>query len=505
MRTREERAHLTKSRYLSGLRCQKQLWLEVYSPKHRTPPDEGQRAIMEQGIQVGQEAWKLFPRGVLIDEPPWAHEMAVSNTLECMKDPDPPAIFEAAFEWQGIRVRVDLLERLGEGAWGLREVKSSAGLKDRHLDDVAIQLFVLEGSGLRVPSVELVLVEQEYTLGDEGIDWAGFFRREDVTAQCRERLSNLPDHLEMMRAVLRDTSVPRVEPGSHCHVPYPCPFWDHCTNGKPEDWIYYLPKLGDRRMRELREQGIEEISRIPDDFPLKRAQRRARQAFCSGEAYVSPGLSKALSPCEPPAVYLDFEAMNPVVPLYPGTRPYQIIPFQWSLHRRGIDDTVTHEGFIDSAREDPRRAFASTLIRALGGSTEPVVVYSSFEALCLGRLADAFPDLGEQIRSIRSRVFDLLPVVREHVYHPAFHRSFSIKDIGPVLAPRLTYDDLEGIASGSVASSAMAKVARGDASAEEAERILDALVVYCTRDTLALLEVHRALEKLCRHQEAATT
>ena len=85
---------------------------------------------MDIGWEIGRKAHLLFPGGALIDEEWWQHTQAVARTIALMTDERVPAIFEGAFEFEGIRIRVDVLERLANGAWGLREVKSSTGPKD---------------------------------------------------------------------------------------------------------------------------------------------------------------------------------------------------------------------------------------------------------------------------------------------------------------------------------------------------------------------------------------
>ena len=167
--------HLTKSRYIAGLQCPRRLWLLVHEPAAYEEPAPG--SPMDIGQDIGRKAHLLFPGGATVDEEPWQHAQAVARTTALMDDKSIPAIFEAAFEYDGIRIRVDVLERLDGGAWGLREVKSSTGLKDHYLDDLALQAFVLKGVGVPVTSIELVHVNSAYVRGPGGICWTNFFAR----------------------------------------------------------------------------------------------------------------------------------------------------------------------------------------------------------------------------------------------------------------------------------------------------------------------------------------
>jgi len=149
---------------------------------------------------------------------------------------------------------------------------------------------------------------------------------------------------------------------------------------------------------------------------------------------------------------------------------------------------------LADGRDDPRREFAGRLLEALGGGGEPVVVYSSFEAEVLGELASALPDLAVGLEALRARLVDLLLVMRQHVYHPAFGGSFSLKAVAPALVEGFGYGDLGQIAGGGQASAAFLRLASGAvADPEEETRVRAALRVYCERDTLALVELHRVL------------
>jgi predicted RecB family nuclease len=199
----------------------------------------------------------------------------------------------------------------------------------------------------------------------------------------------------------------------------------------------------------------------------------------------------------PPACYLDFEAMMPPIPLYEGTRPYQTIPFQWSLHVLDGDGTLHHREFLADAEGDPRRTFAETLIAAVSGGDAPIVVYSAYEQTRLKELAASFPDLRQSLHAIIARLVDLLPIVRNGIYFPEAGFSNSIKSVGPALCPDFTYEDLEDIADGATAAAAFLQFASGQLTLpEEVDRLRASLRVYCQRDTLAMVEVHRALMRL---------
>jgi len=487
--------YLTKSRYMAGLQCQRRLWLTVNEPPDWDDPAPG--STQDVGNEIGLKAHLLFPGGVLVEAKPWQHDQAVATTKALMADKSVPAIFEAAFEHAGIRIRIDVLERVSKKRWGLREVKSSGGVKDHYLDDVAVQMHVLKGvlkgTGARLSSVELIHIDKEYVLGKRGISWPKFFRRVDVLDETSERLKGIAERIDEQMAWLRKRKEPAIEPGPHCTSPHTCDYWDHCNANKPADRVALLPRMSGRRLAALEAEGIVSVSDIPPDFPLTAQQTIIRSALASGRPFIAPDLARVLKTIAAPALYLDFEAFSPTIPVYAGTRPFQAIPFQWSLHRVDADGELSHREFLAEGKNDPRREFAESLVQAVGKGKAPIIVYSSYEQTQLKALAAQFEDLEDQIERIIARLKDLLPVVRGGVYHPDFHFSYSIKAVGPALCPDFGYGDLTQVADGQAASNAFYRLASCALSADEARELRQALLAYCERDTLAMVEVHRAL------------
>jgi hypothetical protein len=479
---------------LAGHQCARRLWLQAHAPERAEPPGPDALERLERGRLLGERARGLFPGGVLVQDVEF--ERARGATDELVARADVPALFEGAFEHACAAIRVDVLERLGPSMFGLREVKSATTPRDEHLDDVVLQLFVLRGCGLDVRSVELVLVDPDYERVQGEVDWTRFFVRHDVTQDAEFLLSDVAGFLREFEAALQGDE-PGIEPSPHCRRPRSCEFHASCASGKPQDWIDHLPALRSAQFHDLLGRGVQRISEIPDDYPLKDRQVRARAAHLSGRESVDSQLGERLAGHGPPAAYLDFEAMAPAVPLYPGMRPFQPIPFQWSLHRAAEDGTLSHAEFLAKPGADPRRAFAEALVAELSQGEEPVHVYSAYETGVLAELARSYSDLASRIGAIRARLFDMLPVVRDSIYSVGFRGSFSIKRVVPVLVPGFSYDDLEAIRDGGGAARAITALLQGHLAAAEVEATCSALRAYCARDTLALVELHRALLARC--------
>jgi predicted RecB family nuclease len=412
-----------------------------------------------------------------------------------MADPAVTAIFEAVFERAGVRVRVDVLERLGRDRWGLREVKAASRPKDVYIEDVAIQCWVLEGGGIRLDSVELVHVNSGFERDHGDIDWGEFFSRIEIADEVSTFSKTLPPLIDGFLGVIAADEPPEVEPSLHCRTRYLCEYWDHCTRDKSEDWILRMPRITRQQFGSLSDAGIARIVDIPEGFSLQPSQRHMCEAVRAGKDFVEHGLAERLCGTGPPALYLDFETANPAVPLYPGTHPFQNIPFQWSLHHDSGDARLVHCEFLAGATGDPSREFCETLLAAVRDRDDPILVYSPFESRVLENLASNFPDLSDSIRAVRTRLVDLLPIVRDCIYHVDFHGSFSIKSVAPALAPGFGYGDLDGVAEGGVAAAAFHEIGSGESNPERVARLREQLLAYCARDTLALVQVHRALRE----------
>ena len=485
---------LTKTTLLAARQCARRAWLLLRDPARATPPPAGQVALRDAGRAVGRLAHGLFPGAVLVEEHDFA--AARTRTATLVAEPRVPTILEAAVEHDGVGVRVDALERLADDAFGLREVKSGTRVRDTHLDDLAIQHWVLTGAGFRIASVELVLVDPDYVRGDGTPEWTRFFQRRDVTGEVVKRSAAVATHAQALRTALAETEAPAIEPSPHCSMPYRCEFWEHCTAPLPPDWILHFGRVHPEQWAALRAAGTTRLAQLGEADEVSPVLHRARQALARGRAVVTPELAAALADFGPPAEYLDFETVSAAVPLFPATQPYQRIPFQWSLHRLDAAGGLAHFDFLAAGGGDPRREFAETLLARTGGRREPIIVYSDFESDVLAEVAENFPDLASDLEEVRGRLRDLLPIMRAHVYHPGFRGSFSLKSVAPALVPGFGYGDLAGIHDGAEATVQLARLLAGECDAATAAAIREDLRAYCARDTEALVRLHAALRAL---------
>ncbi len=493
---------ITKTQALASLQCVRHAWLAVHDPTRATARSTSRQALRDAGREIGRLAYALFPGAVLVDEPDFTR--ACARTAEILADPGVSAVLDAAVEHGGFAVRVDVLERLPNRAWGLREVKSGTRIRDVHLDDLAIQRHVLTGAGLTIASIELIQLDSEYRHPGGDVDRARLFARRDVAAAVDARAADVVARLAGLPAALARTTEPPIEPAPHCFSPYRCEFWEHCTRVLPEDWILHVRYVPPERWAELCAAGTTRLGDLTTPESVPPVLWRAREALARGGAIVSPELGAALAELGPPADYLDFETISPAIPQYRDTAPYERVPFQWSLHRRDDSGALLHREFLADGRDDPRRAFAASLLDATRDTAHPILVYSDFESDVLAELALALPDLAADLEALRARLRDLLIVVRDHVYDPRFRGSFSLKAVAPALVPSFGYGDLAAIRDGLGATVEFSRIAAGACGVDEEASLRAALRAYCGRDTEALVRVHEALRALAASAATAS-
>lgn len=487
---------LSKSTFLKGSQCHLRLWHDFHAPHLAAPVDEALQLIFDTGHEVGKLACRRYPGGHLVADDHQHVAEALEETRRVMDAGAAPAIFEAAFEHEHVLVRPDVLERLPGGGWRLIEVKSTVRRKDVHVLDVAVQLWVLRGAGLDVREAGVLTLNRGYVYDGVRLDVDALFQLHPVLDEASALLDGIGVQVREMRALLGRDEAPAIAPGRHCFEPHPCPYYGHCTRDVPRSAhsITELPWLGAPRRAKLEAAGVGEIKDIPEDFPLSDLQKVIRQAVLQGRVQVHGRLGDALAGIEPPVRHLDFETFALAVPRFAGTRPYDAIPFQFSVHTEHGGQAPAHAEYLHEGEDDPRPLLVERLLDAVGREGS-ICVYSRYERWVLGGLAAAVPQHAAALAAVQARLFDLCPVVRNNCYHPDFRGSFSLKAVLPALVPGLGYDDLT-IADGGAASTLFQRALASDSA--ERQQTFEALRSYCQRDTFALVELHKALTALAQ-------
>ncbi|MDP2071847.1 MAG: DUF2779 domain-containing protein [Methylotenera sp.] len=486
--TKIKRHGLSKSRILLHRQCPKRLWLKVYHPELEEI-DDGNQARFATGTYVGELAQQHYPDGVLIDGDNLAQ--AVIDTKAILAGEKRP-IFEATLQADGLLIRADLMLP-DQNGYRMVEVKSSTSVKDYYLTDAAIQSWVAQQADLSLTSVEIAHINNSFVYPGGG-DYQGLFHYADISEQISDMKDAVPDWINAARETLSGDE-PCINAGSQCAEPFTCPFMSYCSpridvaDGYPPE---VLPR-GGKLPAILRAEGYIDLRDVPEERLDNFNHQRVWRVTKSGQTELNPKAGEILAELPYPRYYIDFETINPAVPVWAGTRPYMQVPFQWSCHIETAKGVMTHCAFLADGQSDPRRPFAMSLIDAVGMSG-PVFVYNApFERSRMQELAEYYPDLAPALEAAIDRIVDLLPIAREHYYHPDMRGSWSIKAVLPTIAPDLAYDNLE-VANGGMAQEAFSEIMHPKTLPERSQQLSDALLLYCERDTLAMVRIAHYFE-----------
>lgn len=483
---------LSKSSFLKGLQCEKQLYLYKYHYDWADEISEGQQAIFDRGHHVGELAQQLFPNGVnaSLDDPMKSLQQ-VELTRELI-DKGEKVIYEAAFQYDDVLVIADILVK-EKNKWKIFEVKSTTEVKDEHIPDASVQYYVISNSGINVIDTSLIHINNQYVRKGD-LELKKLFSIESVHDQVLEAQKSVEENIEKFKEVLRRKKIPGIDIGPYCSNPYDCSFLGHCWDHIPEYSIFNIGNLKADKKFELYQMGIINLEDVPNDYKLSNGQRLQVESHISQKSYIDKkAIKDFLNSIAYPHYFLDFETFNPAIPLFDNSRPYQQIPFQYSLHyQESAKSKLEHYEFLAEASGDPRIPFLENLLAVTEGKGDIIVYNQAFESGRLKELAEDFPKYKKQIEHRLSRIKDLMmPFQKKHYYTPEMKGSYSIKAVLPALVPDLSYDDLE-IADGGTASRAFESL-YFEKDNKKIKEIREQLIEYCGMDTMAMVRIYEVL------------
>jgi hypothetical protein len=485
---------LSKSRYLNGLQCPKLLWIATNEPARIPAPDAGTQHIFDQGHLVGELAKKLFPGGIDVPADDFKGNLATTQKLLRQRQP----LFEAGVLSGHVYSRVDVLRPAQEDEWDIIEVKSSTAVKEVNVHDVSFQKLCCEDNGLKIRNCYLACINNHYVRNGE-INPEELFTVHNISGEVMAAGDGIRERIGQMFEVIGQPSCPQVTIGPHCTDPYDCSL-SECWEGLPEHNVFTL-YYGGKKAHDLYQNGVVNIADIPFDCKLNDKQCIQCGCVSSGQPHINASsLKQFLNSLRYPLYYLDFETINPAVPLFDGTRPYQNIPFQFSLHMQTKPGGATqHRGYLADGPQDPRPELLARLQKAIGIEGSIIVYNQSFEQRVLQELGAAFPEYAEWVEMVTARLVDLLVPFRSfHYYHPDQKGSASIKSVLPAISGQ-GYEGME-IASGDIASLAFLAMYHGDSQVckEECAKVRRNLLDYCRLDTEGMVRIIARLAEITR-------
>lgn len=496
------RNNISKSRYTLFRQCPKALWLKTYKPELCLISDALQQRFLAGSI-VGGIARGLF--GKFTDVTSYYEDgkldltQMVANTRKCI-DSETEIICEAAFQYAGTYCAVDILKKDNSG-YAIYEVKSSTDSdKEVYAQDIAFQKYILTHCGIEVTRTYLISINSDYVLDGE-LDIHRLFQIQDISVAVEREYLSVEHQVAKAKQMLTQKDIePDEDLDVHCHKPYDCAFWQYCSRHLPERSVFNLYRLNFDKKIAYYKQNIITYEQLQDGG-LNEKQRMQIDVALNDTIYINKvEIAKFLSTLSYPLYFLDFETVQPVIPEFQGTHPYQQIPFQYSLHyieQKGGE--LKHKEFLGVSGEDPRRTLAERLCADIPLDVCTTAYNKAFECTRLTELADTFPDLSEHLLNIRDHIVDLLvPFQSGWYYVPAMGGSFSIKSVLPALfpeTPELDYHNLTGsVHNGGEAMNIFPKIK--DMTTEEQFAARQSLLKYCELDTYAMVKVWQKLKEV---------
>jgi hypothetical protein len=477
---------MTLSYLFAGIRCRKKLWRMLHSDDKQEPDAIARNYKIQNKALLERYLLRFENYCLIAGKTP---EDAYQQTVEAMRRGE-KIIVGACLLADHYYVRVDILEKVG-AAWRLIMVKAASGVKLRYLDTLSFQFHVCREAGITINAINIAFVNKRYKTGDD----TDLFIVKKLFKAVSENLPEIQKQIFKIRAVLESPDCPEADIGRQCLKPAPCELYDECWKGISDYHIFTIPNMKPQHRKDLLRKGIVEISELPADMVWKESQRRYIDMVKNQSQQVDrEALARVLSELEFPLYFLDFEADNPAIPRFEGQRAFMKIPFQFSCHRLSAQGVLEHTDYLHSGDDDPRPALIEALLACIGDKGSVIVWHAAFEKSRLHELAHFDSENRTCLTAITARLWDMEPIFERIFLDYRFRGSKSIKAVIPVLAPTLDYSDLNIKGGEHVVAAWNLMLHEEDADARES--LFNDILVYCERDTLAMVEIYRYLSSM---------
>ena len=490
--------NLSKSRYTNGVTCGKKLWLSCYKP---TVAEElGNEDVLDNGTKVGELARGLFGNCKLVSFDTNFKNM-IDETNKLLED-KPNIICEASFSYDGNFCSVDILINDVDGV-EIYEVKSSTEISNIYIDDITYQTWVLKKLGFNVKKSYLVYINKDYEKnGDFLVN--SFFKIEDVTSIINTL--NVEEEVSKLKDILNKKEEPNIDLSDSCHSPYDCQFFKYCTEKLPTPNVFDIGwRLGFNKKLEMYKRG--HIT-FEDVLNKEKINSKAKAQILLALNNIEPIINKEkinelLNNLTYPLYFLDFESYQSCIPTIDGTRPYQQICFQYSLHILDEDNNLTHKEYLsDDYDGNPMYGLCKRLCEDIPMNSCVLVYNKSFEGSRLKEMAELFPEFREHLLNIKDNIIDLMtPFANQDYYLKEMGGRWSIKVVLPSLFPddpSLDYHNLNDVHKGDEASAAYLSLPNLDK--KEQDKLRYNMLKYCELDTYALVKIHEKLKEVTNNK-----
>lgn len=487
---------LTKTKISSGIQCQKKLWFDIHDPIKKD------NFLFYLGNRFGEIVRKCYGDGADLSKYKNI-DLALSETSKLINDDKTKVIYEAAFLYSDTLIRADVLLRRNDG-WELLEAKSSTKLKDEHIEDIAIQSYIIKSSGVKLSSVKLIHIDNQFIYQGDN-NYNDLIEEKELTEEIIFKEKSIQSYIEKFKPIAnKNYPNPEIKMGEHCNKPYECIYTERCRKLLPKSNktpISILPIEGNKLEKKYKEKDIYFLEDIPTAELSKNIYRIIQDCHKNNKVWISDEISEKLKKYEFPFYFMDFETINQGVPIIKGTTAYYQLPFQWSVHKwNSLDEEiydVSGKFFIDFDNQNIERNFIENLLEVTGDKGTIFAHHATTEKTVLKKISekDGFKDLSVKINKLISRVVDTLDIVRKNFYSPLLMGDFGLKKIIKAIPSSVNYEEEGNIGGGGDAQMAWFICTDKETTKEEKDRQIKLLKEYCAKDTLALYYLIKYLIK----------
>lgn len=474
------------------------LWLKKFEPAKLPPIDANTQAIFDMGFRFEAQAEKLFSEGVRVTGDYFEKDRVTARLLATGTQ----TLFQAKFTApDNTACLTDVMVRVGGDEFDVYEIKVSTKAKPEHTWDLAFQKRVIEACGYRVRKTAVVHVNGQYVRNGD-IDVMALTGITDVTDEVNATMPAMGEKIKAAFDVILSPQCPDLSPRFASYGGFFdwMPIYKKLKGELPSNSILNLARLNPKLVEQFEDRGVEKIEDVPADIvsTLAPAQQMQIASTKSGEVRIDkPAIAKFMQTIQFPIYFLDYETAADAVPMHDGTKPYQQVTIQYSLHILDAPGKeLRHTEFLWTDSSNPMPALIEQLKKDIGPVGSVAVWYKSFECGRHSEMAELYPEHAEFLIDLNNRVVDLIDPFSQQLYVDAkFMGSASIKNVLPVLAPDLSYKEL-GIQNGGAAQNSYMRAVFGDMPTDEKQQIFDDLLVYCALDTLAMVRIYEVLEEI---------
>jgi hypothetical protein len=427
--------------------CKERFWFRINEAESEfeiTPPDAMQEFFTEQKKLIEKYAFELLSK---------------KNTINCE--------LQKEIKTDDFSVKIDICaQHLKSGKTDIYELYNSRGFKTHRLWDLAFLTLALIDAGYSPGKVFAVTINPEYVRAEDDIIPEHLLQIIDLSQKVNRLLPKVKLKLKEAFEFAQKKKF-EIYPEGH-----------HCTSKDCLALRHFQPDYS---------PNIAEVE-IANDAPLLPRIKTA-------------ALNNWLDKLKYPIYFLDYEAVTSNIPVYPHSKPFQHIVFQYSLHKMDEQGNVEHFEFIPDSKVYP----VLNLIKSLHSNLETdmgsiLVWHDSFEKARNREMAARFPEYGDFFYDVNSRIVDMEKVFNQdggYYLHPEFYGKSSLKKVFPVLLPDEPAYDLLDVGDGMMASILWHRYLTDNLGENYSPELLrKQLSEYCGLDTEAMVKILKFLLSL---------